>query len=81
VVCLACDPKTAGTSYTIAEKDSDAEEDNSGSDEDDTNQEEEKEQSNSNNNNTQQKGALKCSYRKCGKSYFNDDVWALLHWN
>ncbi len=93
VVCMACDPKTPGTSYTTAEKDSEAEYEvdgiNKGSEKNNTSSDEDDDSNNGNNedmnhveeknsSNMHQHGALKCSYRKCGKSYFNDDVWALL---
>jgi hypothetical protein len=86
VVCLACDPKTSGTCYTVADKDMSEDEDSgtgtkkpanenvaSDSEEEEKESNQEEENSNSKTNTT-----LKCSYRKCGKALFNDDVWKLL---
>jgi hypothetical protein len=88
VVCLACDPKTSGTSYTIASNDSKSEEDddigtNDSEEEEDYESDgkkaEEKEinQENETSNNKTSM-PLKCSYQRCSAALFNDDVWTLL---
>jgi hypothetical protein len=77
VLCLACDPKNAGSDRILVDSSS------SNEDEDGNNDSNECDASEVEllDGNAEKEGSdnsKKCSYKKCGKTYYNDEVWKLI---